>query len=190
MSKTCDIVLKSGKAIFAISNISIASEAVLSDVNPKYGEPIDRDVEVHLMVGSSGLIDMQITFEGQFLFVLFLEVGQGGALVLDEAGDCAVEKLRVIIFNGHPVVAHGFGEVGVDAHLARAFDAGAGVELGQGEAVASEHGLGVLAHLLEALHHVDQAQDGSGAHQTVNSGERVHPQMAGFWPKRSIFGRI
>ena len=64
MSKTCDIVQKSGKAIFAISNISIASEAVLSDVNPKYGEPIDRDVEVHLMVGSSGLIDMQITFEG------------------------------------------------------------------------------------------------------------------------------
>lgn len=55
---------KSGKAIFAINNISIASEAVLSDVNPKYGEPIDRDVEVHLMVGSPGLIDMQITFEG------------------------------------------------------------------------------------------------------------------------------
>lgn len=64
VSKTCDIVQKSGKAIFAISNISIASEAVLSDVNPKYGELIDRDVEVHLMVGSSGLIDMQITFEG------------------------------------------------------------------------------------------------------------------------------
>lgn len=64
MSKTCNIVQKSGKAIFAISNISITSEAVLSDVNPKYGEFIDRDVEVHLMVGSSGLIDMQITFEG------------------------------------------------------------------------------------------------------------------------------
>lgn len=64
VSKTCDIVQKNGKAIFAISNISIASEAVLSDVNPKYGEPIDRDVEVHLMVNSSGLIDMQITFEG------------------------------------------------------------------------------------------------------------------------------
>ena len=64
VSKTCDIVQKSGKAIFAISNISIASEAILSDVNPKYGELIDRDVEVHLMVGSSGLIDMQITFEG------------------------------------------------------------------------------------------------------------------------------
>lgn len=64
VSKTCDIVQKSGKAIFAISNISIASEAVLSDVNPKYGELIDRDVEVHLMVGSSGLINMQITFEG------------------------------------------------------------------------------------------------------------------------------
>lgn len=64
VSKTCDIVQKNGKAIFAISNISIASEAVLSDVNPKYGELIDRDVEVHLMVGSSGLIDMQITFEG------------------------------------------------------------------------------------------------------------------------------
>lgn len=63
VSKTCNIVQKSGKAIFAISNISIASEAVLSDVNPKYGELIDRDVEVHLMVGSSGLIDMQITFE-------------------------------------------------------------------------------------------------------------------------------
>lgn len=55
---------KSGKAIFAISNISITCEAVLSDVNPKYGELIDRDVEVHLMVGSSGLIDMKITFEG------------------------------------------------------------------------------------------------------------------------------
>lgn len=66
MSKTCDIVQKSGKAIFAISNISIASEAVLSDVNPKYGELIDRDVEVHLMVGSPGLIDMQITFEGVY----------------------------------------------------------------------------------------------------------------------------
>lgn len=64
MSKTCNIGQKSGKAIFAISNISIASEAVLSDVNPKYGELIDRDVEVYLMVGSSGLIDMQITFEG------------------------------------------------------------------------------------------------------------------------------
>ena len=65
-SKTCDIVQKSGKAIFAISNISIASEAVLSDVNPKYGEPIDRNVEVHLMVGSPGLINMQITFEGVY----------------------------------------------------------------------------------------------------------------------------
>ena len=64
MSKTCDIVQKNGKAIFAISNISIASEAVLSYVNPKYGELIDHDVEVHLMVGSSGLIDMKITFEG------------------------------------------------------------------------------------------------------------------------------
>lgn len=66
VSKTCNIVQKSGKAIFAISNISIASEAVLSDVNPKYGELIDRDVEVHLMVGSPGLIDMQITFEGVY----------------------------------------------------------------------------------------------------------------------------
>ena len=64
VSKTCDIVQKSGKAIFAISNISITSEAVLSDVNPKYGKPIDRNVEVHLMVDSSGLINMQITFEG------------------------------------------------------------------------------------------------------------------------------
>lgn len=64
VSKTCNIGQKSGKAIFAISNISIASEAVLSDVNPKYGELIDRDVEVHLMVGSPGLIDMRITFEG------------------------------------------------------------------------------------------------------------------------------
>lgn len=66
VSKTCDIIQKSGKAIFAISNISIASEAVLSDVNPKYGKLIDRDVEVHLMVGSSGFIDMQITFEGVY----------------------------------------------------------------------------------------------------------------------------
>lgn len=66
ISKTCDIVQKSGKAIFDISNISISSEAVLSDINPKYGELIDRDVEVHLMVGSSGLIDMRITFEGVY----------------------------------------------------------------------------------------------------------------------------
>lgn len=66
VSKTCNIAQKSGKAIFAISNISISSEAVLSDVNPKYGELIDRDVEVHLMVSSSGLIDMQITFEGVY----------------------------------------------------------------------------------------------------------------------------
>lgn len=64
MSKTCDIVQKSGKAIFAISNISISSEAVLSDVNPKFGELIDRNVEIHLMVDSSGLIDMKIAFEG------------------------------------------------------------------------------------------------------------------------------
>lgn len=64
ISKTCKIGQKSGKAIFAISNISIASEAVLSDVNPKYGELIDRNVEVHLRVGSPGLINMQITFEG------------------------------------------------------------------------------------------------------------------------------
>lgn len=66
VSKTCDIVQKSGKAIFAISNINITSEAVLSDVNPKYGELIDRDVEVHLIVGSSGLINMRITFEGVY----------------------------------------------------------------------------------------------------------------------------
>lgn len=69
VSKTCNIVQKSGKAIFAISNISITSEAVLSDVNPKYGELIDRDVEVHLMVGSPGLIDMQITFEGIYKII-------------------------------------------------------------------------------------------------------------------------
>lgn len=66
VSKTCNIAQKGGKAIFDISNISIASEAVLLDVNPKYGELIDRDVEIHLMVGSSGFIDMQITFEGVY----------------------------------------------------------------------------------------------------------------------------
>lgn len=66
VSKTCDIVQKSGKAIFAISNISITSEAVLSDVNPKYGELINRDVEIHLKVGSPGLINMRITFEGVY----------------------------------------------------------------------------------------------------------------------------
>lgn len=69
VSKTCNIAQKNGKAIFAISNIRIASEAVLSDVNPKYGELIDRDVEVHLMVGSPGLIDMQITFEGIYRII-------------------------------------------------------------------------------------------------------------------------
>lgn len=69
MSKTCSIDQKNGKAIFAISNIGIASEAVLSDVNPKFGELIDRDVEVHLIVGSSGLIDMQITFEGIYRII-------------------------------------------------------------------------------------------------------------------------
>ena len=69
MSKTCDIVQKSGKAIFSISNISIASEAVLFDVNPKYGESIDREVTVHLMVDSFGFIDMQITFEGIYKII-------------------------------------------------------------------------------------------------------------------------
>lgn len=69
MSKTCNIDQKNGKAIFAISNIRIASEAVLSDVNPKFGELIDRDVEVHLIVGSSGLIDMQITFESIYRII-------------------------------------------------------------------------------------------------------------------------
>lgn len=69
VSKTCNIAQKSGKAIFAISNISIASEAVLSDVNPKYGELIDRDVKIHLMVGSSGLIDMRITFENIYRII-------------------------------------------------------------------------------------------------------------------------
>lgn len=69
VSKTCNIGQKSGKAIFAISNISITSEAVLSDVNPKYGELIDRDVEVHLMVGSPGLIDMRISFEGVYRII-------------------------------------------------------------------------------------------------------------------------
>lgn len=69
VSKTCNIIQKSGKAIFDISNISITSEAVLSDINPKYGEFIDRDVEIYLMVGSSGLINMQITFEGIYRIV-------------------------------------------------------------------------------------------------------------------------
>lgn len=64
MSKTYNIAQKSGKAIFTISNIRIASDAVLSDVSPKYGELIDRDVEIHLKVGSSGIIAIQITFEG------------------------------------------------------------------------------------------------------------------------------
>lgn len=66
VSKTCNIGQKGGKAIFAITRISITSEAVLSDMNPKYGELIDRDVEVYLRVGSPGLIDMQITFEGVY----------------------------------------------------------------------------------------------------------------------------
>lgn len=69
VSKTCNIAQKNGKAIFNISNISIASEAVLSDVKPKYGEFIDRDVEIRLMVSSSGLIDMKITFEGVYKIV-------------------------------------------------------------------------------------------------------------------------
>lgn len=68
VSKTCDIAQK-GKAIFAISNISITSEAVLSDVNPKYGEFIDRDVEIYLKVGSSGLINMRIAFEGVYKII-------------------------------------------------------------------------------------------------------------------------
>lgn len=64
VSKTCNIVQKSGKAIFAISNINIVSAAILSNLNPKLGESIDRDVKVHLIVNSDGFINMQITFEG------------------------------------------------------------------------------------------------------------------------------
>lgn len=69
VSKTCNIFQDKGRALFVISNINIASEGGLSDVNPKFGEPIDRDVEVHLMVGSSGLIDMRITFEGVYKII-------------------------------------------------------------------------------------------------------------------------
>lgn len=69
MSKTCSIDQKNGKAIFAISNIVIESEAVLSYINPKLGELIDRDVEVHLTASSSGFIDMQITFEGIYRII-------------------------------------------------------------------------------------------------------------------------
>ena len=66
VSKTCIIVQKNAKAIFSISNIRIASEAeaVISDINPKYNELIDRDVKIYLKVGSSGLITMLITFDG------------------------------------------------------------------------------------------------------------------------------
>lgn len=69
LSKTCNIIQNTDKAIFAISNISITSEAVLSDMNPKYGEFIDRDVEVYLKVGSPGLIDMRIMFDGVYKIV-------------------------------------------------------------------------------------------------------------------------
>lgn len=98
VSKTCDIVQKSGKAIFAISNISIASEAVLYDVNPKYGEPIDRNVEVHLMVGSSGLIDMQITFEG--IYRIMSAEGDKGISTNIQGFNVIVEIDNIWIYGG------------------------------------------------------------------------------------------
>lgn len=100
MSKTCDIVQKSGKAIFAISDISIASEAVLSDINPKYGEPIDRDVEVHLMVDSSGLIDMQITFKGVYR-IMSAEGNEGmGMSTIIQGFNVIVEIDNIWIYGG------------------------------------------------------------------------------------------
>lgn len=98
VSKTCDIVQKNGKAIFAISNIRIASEAVLSDVNPKYGELIDRDVEVHLMVGSSGLIDMQITFEG--IYRIISAEGDEGISTNIQGFNVIVEIDNIWIYGG------------------------------------------------------------------------------------------
>lgn len=101
VSKTCDIVQKSGKAIFAISNISIASEAVLSDLNPKYGEFIDRDVEVHLMVGSSGLIDMKITFEGVYRIMSAEGDNEGmGMSTTIQAYNVIVEIDNIWIYGG------------------------------------------------------------------------------------------
>lgn len=93
------LVKKNGKAIFAISNIRIASEAVLSDVNPKYGELIDRDVEVHLMVGSSGLIDMQITFEG--IYRIMSAEGDNESISTNIQGfNVIVEIDNIWIYNG------------------------------------------------------------------------------------------
>lgn len=99
VSKTCDIVQKNGKAIFAISNISIASEAVLSDVNPKYGELINRDVEVHLMVGSSGFIDMKITFEGIYR-IMSAEGDNEGISTNIQAFNVIVEIDNIWIYDG------------------------------------------------------------------------------------------
>lgn len=99
LSKTCNIVQKSGKAIFAISDISIASEAILYDVKPKYGEPIDRDVEVYLMVGSSGFIDMQITFEG--IYKIMSAKGDSKHIVTNIQGfNVIVEIDNILIYGG------------------------------------------------------------------------------------------
>lgn len=99
VSKTCDIVQKSGKAIFAISNIYIASEAVLSDVKPKYGELIDHKVEVHLMVGSSGLIDMRITFEGIYK-IMSAEGDNKGIFTNIQGFNLMVEIDNIWIYGG------------------------------------------------------------------------------------------
>jgi len=62
-----------------------------------------------------------------------------------------------------------FGQVCIDAQFARPLDACARIELVQREPVPLQHGLRVLAQLLQTLNHVDQAKNGSGAH--VDSGQ-------------------
>lgn len=119
MSKTCVVVQKSAKAIFAISNISIASEAVLSDVNPKYGEPIDRDVKVHLMVGSSGLIDMQITFEGVYR-IMSAKGNNKDISTTIQGFNVIVEINNIWIYNGGAyIIVTGYDKANIpfDCHI-------------------------------------------------------------------------
>ena len=103
VSKTCIIGQDTSKAIFAISNISITSEAVLSDLNPKYDELIDRDVEVHLMVSSSGFIDMRISFDG--VYKIMSAEGDDEAIYTNIRGSDVIVKIgNIWVYDGRAYI--------------------------------------------------------------------------------------
>ena len=99
---------------------------------------------------------------------MLFEVGQGGALVLDEAGHGAVEELWVVVLDANPVVTHGFG----DDHYTFRGLVGVHRALGVGSAIFSltrRQGVGGVG--LGQAEGELAAQGGDGLHGRLGSGE-------------------